>query len=522
MKRRTFIKKTTAASVSLPFFLYGNKLTAISQHALFNAMNSDSDRVLVLIQLNGGNDGLNMVLPLDQYSNLFKARENVLIPEAQALGLTPETGLHPVMTGLKQTFDDGKLCVIQNVGYPDQNRSHFRSTDIWQSASSAQEVESTGWLGRFFDGTVANYPDNFPNPEFPDPFALTIGSIISETCQGFAANYSLAIQDPFGLSPLLEDDDVVTDPTQCYGKELDFVRTSIIQTNAYAGVISEAANKGTNLVDYPETNRLAQQLKTIALLISGGLKTKIYIANLGGFDTHANQVDIADNAQGAHANLLGFLSEAIQLFQTDLQMQQLEERVVGMTFSEFGRRIQSNGANGTDHGSAAPLFIFGKCVNPSILGANPVINDEVDPQEGVAMQYDFRSVYGSLLHQWFSVPVEDVQTLLYDGFSEMPIIEGCEPISSTDPILTTKALAIKAFPNPFAESTVLEIESRGEFTRLSIFNAGGYEVRTLVNQYLGHGIHRFTFYPENLTAGNYFAHMRTPSRQETINLIFLK
>jgi uncharacterized protein (DUF1501 family) len=301
------------------------------------------------------------------------------------------------MTHLKTSFDEGKLNVIQNVGYPNQNRSHFRSTDIWQTGSASNEVINTGWLGRYFDSYVMDYPEGYPNSQYPDPFAITVGSIISETCQGFAANYSLALEDPFGISPLLEDDDVNSDPTQGYGKDVNFVRTAIAQTNVYGTVISEAATKGTNMVTYPTTNRLALQLKTIALLISGGLKTRIYVANIGGFDTHANQVDASDTTAGGHANLLSMLSEAIGLFQTDLSLQSLDQRVVGMTFSEFGRRIRSNGADGTDHGSAAPLFIFGSCVNPGITGDNPIINATVDEQEGVAMQFDVRSVYGYIL-----------------------------------------------------------------------------------------------------------------------------
>jgi uncharacterized protein (DUF1501 family) len=523
MKRRTFLKNTAAASFSLPLLLHGNKLSAISRHALFNGMNQDSDRVIVLIQLNGGNDGLNMVLPLDQYSNLFTARENILIPENQALQLSLETGLHPAMTHLKTSFDEGRLSVIQNVGYPDQNRSHFRSTDIWQTGSSANEVINTGWAGRFFDSYVMDYPEGYPNASYPDPFAITVGSIISETCQGFAANYSLALEDPFGISPLLEDDDNNTDPTVCYGKEINFVRTAIAQTNAYGTVISEAASKGTNLVTYPAANRLAQQLKTIALLISGGLKTRIYVASLGGFDTHANQVDATDTTTGGHANLMATLSEAIGLFQSDLVLQKLDKRVVGMTFSEFGRRIRSNGANGTDHGSAAPLFIFGSCVKPGIIGANPTINDTVDEQEGVAMQFDFRSVYGSLLKQWFEVPLEDVQTLLYSDFSEIPLIEGCTT-TSTEQNGGSLQVNNEFFntPNPFSASTRITFSSNGERVYLSVFNAAGYEMKVLIDRYLEPGRFEVTLDAGILPAGNYFAHLRTPSRQLTHAMVHIR
>lgn len=518
MKRRNFLKNAAATSIGLPLILNGQRLSAVTRHALFNAVHQDSDRVLVLIQMNGGNDGLNMVLPLDQYSNLFKARENILIPESAALKLVPKTGLHPSMTGMKNMFEEGKLCLVQSAGYPNQNRSHFRSTDIWQTGSAADVVLNTGWIGRYYDSFINDYPNGYPSAEYPDPFAITIGSIVSETCQGFVANYSMALENPFGLSPLLEDDDNGGDPNLCYNKEVSFVRTSISQTNAYASVISAAANAGTNLATYPDS-RLAQQLKTIALLVSGGLKTKIYVANIGGFDTHANQVtDPTDTTTGTHANLLAQLSEAIAAFQADLIQQGLDKRVIGMTFSEFGRRILSNGANGTDHGSAAPLFVFGSCVNPTILGSNPTINDDVAPQEGVAMEHDFRSVYGSILKQWFEVPVDDVKALLYDDFSEMPIIEGCTSVNTEDPLLST-ALQLSSWPNPFSDVAHVKFYSHGEKMRLTIFNAAGYQVALLADKYFNTGEHILDFPAGNLPSGNYFIHLNSRDRQQTISIV---
>ena len=520
MKRRSFLQHSSAAAVSLPFLVQGNKLSALSKHPLFKGMDPYSDRVLVLIQMNGGNDGLNMVLPIDQYSNLSKVRENVLIPENTALMMNNATGLHPAMSGMHQLYEEGKLQVVQNVGYPNQNRSHFRSTDIWHTASDAKEYLSTGWAGRYFDSIAVDYPEGYPNAQYPDPFAITVGSIVSETCQGFGANYSLALEDPFGLSPLLEDDDVAADPTQCWGKEIAFVRTSIAQTNAYSEVITTAAEQGANVVDYPDS-RLAQQLKTISLLISGGLKTRVYVANIGGFDTHANQVNGGDTTTGKHADLLQDLSDAVLAFQADLAAQGLEKRVVGMTYSEFGRRIRSNGANGTDHGSAAPMLVFGSCINPVILGNNPVINDDVAVQEGVAMQFDFRSVYGSILRQWFGVDHEDIKAYLFSGFSEMPIIQGCDPKQALGEHGEAADLEddFVALPNPFRGSTQISFVSRGERVYVSVMNSAGYEVKLLVDRYLSAGTYQVTFDAGSLTPGNYMVHLRTPDRQQTQMLI---
>lgn len=188
MKRRDFIKNVALTTASVPFVSNGFGMQAIGEK-LFNFSTGAEDRVLVMIRLNGGNDGLNTVIPIDQYANLMLHRPNVIIPQNQILGLTPELGLHPSLTGMKNLFNQGKLGIVQNVGYPEQNRSHFRSTDIW-STGSLDVSETKGWLGRYFDSYNPNYPVNYPNATYPDPFAISMGSEVSATCQGIAANFS--------------------------------------------------------------------------------------------------------------------------------------------------------------------------------------------------------------------------------------------------------------------------------------------------------------------------------------------
>ncbi len=214
--------------------------------SLFSSIANENDRVLVLIQLNGGNDGLAMITPLDQYDHLANARGNILIPQSSLIDVGFNQAFHPSLTGIKSVFDNGKMGIVQAVGYPDQNRSHFRSTDIWTSGSPAQEVWTTGWLGRFFQMGQPDFPVGYPNSDFPDPFALTMGSSVSETCQGLAANFSIALNDPFNLGQLANGG-TDTAPSTPYGEELTFLRESINATNAYSGNISSAANNGANL-----------------------------------------------------------------------------------------------------------------------------------------------------------------------------------------------------------------------------------------------------------------------------------
>ena len=466
-----------------------------------------------MIPLNGGNDGLATIIPRDQQEGLVAVRGNIVIPESSILPLTDTVGLHPAMTGIKQVFNDGKLNIIQGVGYPNQNRSHFRSSDIWHTGSSATEFLTTGWVGRYLDSQYPNYPADYPNEEFPDPFAITVGSSVSETCEGTSGNFSLALINPDNLSEL--DTPTNNDLAEgCYSDRLGFLAKAIEQTNAYGEVIKNADELGANLsTKYPEDNVLANRLKLVAKLISGGLKTKIYIVNLGGFDTHANQTVGGEAITGTHAELLQILSDAVCAFQEDLGLLGLEERVLGMTYSEFGRRIRSNFSLGTDHGTAAPLIVFGSCVTPDVFGDNPIITTDVGNNEGVPMQYDFRSVYGSILMDWFDVDEATIGELLYEDFQYIPIIKSCATTSTDD--LFDEAIEINAFPNPFRNTTTIEFTSKNEWVRISIFDVIGNEVKVLTDQQFSEGKHSIYFEANGLPAGPYFYRLQTKTGQKT-------
>ena len=517
MKRRTFIKRSSVASV--PLLLGGTHVAALN-NPFFNILNEESDHVLVLIQMDGGNDGLNMIIPKDQYTNLTQVRSNVLVPENSILDLTDTLGFHPRMGALKDVFDDGKLNIIQSAGYPNQNRSHFRSSDIWTTGSNANEVWTTGWLGRYFETLYAGYPTGYPNADNPDPFAITIGSQVSATCEGMGGNFSMALANPDNLSTLATPVNG-TLPDGCYGEHVDFLVDSIIQTNAYNDVIQTANDNGNNLTEKYGESRLANSLKVVARLISGGLKTKVYVVNLGGFDTHANQVVEGDVTTGEHGDLLQDLSDAICAFQQDLELLGLEERVVGMTFSEFGRRIRSNDSLGTDHGTAAPMMLFGKCVNPIILGDNPEISPNVSNQEGVPMQFDFRSVYGSVLMDWFGVEEQTVKDLLYDDFQHLPILTTCESTSAYD-ILKEGELEISAYPNPFSQTTTIEFTVKSGWVKISLFDVIGSELKVLTNQKFNAGTHTLIMEGNDLAAGNYFYRIQTDYGQKTKRLVKMK
>ncbi len=511
MKRRNFIQ---TAGLSLPLMLNGMKLRAMPKSSIFSAMTNENDKVLVLIQLNGGNDGLGMITPLDQYDKLANARGNILIPTGSLLDIGSNQALHPSMTGIRSIFDEGKMGVVQAVGYPNQNRSHFRSTDIWTSGSPADAYWATGWLGRYFQQGQPNYPIGYPNGDYPDPFALTLGSTVTETCQGTLANFSMAVTDPTNFQPLANIG-IDTAPNTPYGEELAYLRQSIDATNAYGGNLETAANSGSNMATYPADNQLAAQLRTIAQLIAGGLRTKVYVANLGGFDTHAGQV-VLDPTLGTHSELLQLLSDAVAAFQQDLTLLGIEKRVLTMTFSEFGRRIRSNDSLGTDHGDAAPLMLFGSCVKPGFTGDSPEIPDAPEVQEAVAMQYDFRNVYSSVLMDWFEVEQADVQSLLFPDFSYVPLVNGCSVSSTHEP---AAELDILPYPNPFSREVNLAFRCANEHVSLTVFNGAGQEIKLLINKRLNAGEHTISFDATGLPSGSYYFHLRLDNGRQKTKLV---
>ena len=497
MKRRSFIKNLSLASLSLPFISNGFGMQAITKK-LFGSSKNAEDRVLIIIRLNGGNDGLNMIIPLDQYDNLMIQRPNIILPQNQILSLTNSVGIHPIMTGMKTMFDQGKLTVVQNVGYPEQNRSHFRSSDIWTSGS-LDINQTSGWMGRYFESEQANFPEDYPNIDFPDPFAISMGSELSTTCQGLMGNFSHAVSDPFNAANLLETS-VENDGTY-YGSQIEYIATMLNQTNEYGNQISVASNSGNSLSTlYDPTNSIAVQLKYIAQMISGGLKTKVYILNINGFDTHDSQVLQTNTTQGEHADLLKKLSDAIAAFQNDLQLLGLEERVAGMTFSEFGRQVASNGSFGTDHGDAAPLFLFGKCVNSGIIGPNPQINNQIDGQSGVEMEIDFRDVYASILKDWFEVPVSSIQNLFEHNITFINVLSGCTLGLSEDESLDLKNIV---FPNPTPSNCTLKITTLNERVSVYIYSITGQMIKEIGSKDLSEGTHLIPCETSELPAGNY-------------------
>ncbi|GMV98494.1 MAG: DUF1501 domain-containing protein [Phycisphaerae bacterium] len=393
--RREFIAGGTsllASGLTLPAFLNRTAVAAARAKA--------GERILVVVQLTGGNDGLNTVIPCrdDEY---HKARPTLAVPKDRVLRLDDDLGLHPDMTGLKKLFDAGRLCVVNNVGYPNPDRSHFRSMDIWHTAALQPEEARDGWLGRVVDRQarpggpppalhldegslpLALHSRTQPVPSIPSLEAFRLSARAGELEQAIAAGRSGASDD------------------------LLFVQRTAIASCANARRIEQAAADETRQASYPPT-RLAGRLKQIAQLIGADLGPRIYYTSIGGFDTHAQQAL-------AHGPLLKDLSDALAAFDADLQARGLADRVLLMTFSEFGRRVKENGSRGTDHGAAAPLFVAGPACRAGIVGGRPDLDHLQDGD--VPHRIDFRSVYATILTDWLELKADEILGKRYDQVS---------------------------------------------------------------------------------------------------------
>lgn len=518
MKRRDFLRSSVPAVV-LPTVINGFSVKAFgAESPLAQLLNGSTpnDHVLVIVQLSGGNDGLNTVIPIDTYSNYFNARSNIAIPQNKILQLTPKTGLNPAMTGMKALYDEGKLSVVQAAGYPAPNFSHFRATDIWMSASDSNQVIVSGWAGRFLNYEYPNFPVGYPNNTMPDPLGIQIGSTTSLTFQGPAVSMGMSISNPTSFYNLLAGIEDPAPNTNA-GKELKYVRLVAKQTSSYTTVVKAAADSVTQQAPYPTPNPLADQLKIVARLIKGGLKTKIYQVSYGSFDTHSLQTTTTDPTVGSHATLLKNVSDAIKAFQDDLKFLQIEDRVMGMTFSEFGRRIKSNSSTGTDHGAAAPMFLFGKNVVSKIWGDNPTIPANVNVNDNIPMQYDFRSVYASMMEHWLCVKNADLQQIMLKDFQNLALVKN--PDCVIVPPTTAGTSYLEIWGTPFTQSTTIKYKTDGGYTLLQVFDTMGRLVRTIVDDELPAGSYTHNFESGPLPSGVYYVRLQNGPMQQVKAMI---
>lgn len=405
LTRREFIRQATGGSLGFLAFS-GFAPAFLVRNAQAQNPAPERDRsILVIIQLAGGNDGLNTVIPFSD-DNYFKLRPKLGLRQ-NLLPLNDELALHPSLRELHRLFESGQLSVIQNVGYPNPHRSHFRSMEIWETASSSDAYRSTGWIGRFLDNNCSGAP------ELSDPTAIHVGHSLP---QAYLAKKALS--STFGVKAHAFRRKNNRSADQAYQALLQSERlkgnANYLQHTMMDALVTERrvekriAQYKPN-VAYPGSP-LGQSLKRIAALIHADLETRVYFVSQSGYDTHANQLN-------RHARLLAELSQSMGAFQRDLAASQKEDQVLTMTFSEFGRRPSENGSSGTDHGTAAPLFIMGKKATGGLLGNPPNLN--LNPGQDLQFSVDFRSVYATVLDHWLEA---NANQILDDDFARLPFL----------------------------------------------------------------------------------------------------
>ena len=507
MKRRNFIKLSSTASV---LSLLPTDVFALFKSAGMTSCPNVNAKKIVLIQLSGANDGLNTVVPINQYDKYAALRPNIKLGNAgtangiinldSTLTLANQVGLHPSLTGFKSLYDSGLMRIVQGVGYPSQDKSHFKSTDLWLmggDGTTANNFSDSGWIGRFLE----NYYSNFLNANFP--LGIQLGS--SENSLGFhgevehGMSMNINGQDPSGFYSIINGLGGAAPtniPDSEYGNLLKFILDNDTSSNTYAQTISAAFNSGSNASTYPNTS-LANQLKTVARFISGGLETKVYLVKINGFDTHDLQVpDNTTTHLGTHANLMTQISEAITTFITDLKSQNKGDDVLAVTFSEFGRKAAENGNLGTDHGEIAPMFIFGSSIAPGISGTNVNLSEAVlaNNYQIQTVQHDYRRVFGTILQDWFGVNTTTLDLTFYNkttksGFANAKIANMIKTQNVVQPsCYNTKALGIDNFeikdevlvyPNPTSE--IVMIQSTNTINSVSIYAMDGRNMNTYRN-----------------------------------------
>ncbi len=412
--RRDFLKDLTmiSATLSAPTFLVRSLRGA-------QASMAGSGRILVVIELTGGCDGLNTIVP---YTNDFyyQARPTLAIDPQSVLPLDDQLGFHPSLTGFKELYDSGNMTIVQGVGYPNPNRSHFRSRDIWHTAE-AEKIGKNGWLAKYFDSFEGSGSLQGINIGGRVPKAM-----ISES----GSSPSISSIDTYKLQtdPRYPEDEtnknaafqsILSEPPTLFPPFQEYVTKTVLDATFSSAEILEGQKNYNSTIEYPDT-AFAGNLQTIAQIMAADIGATVFYATISGFDTHARQADPTDPSVGTHADLLETVSSAIKAFWDDVREMGLENDVLIMSFSEFGRRVSENASDGTDHGTANQMFLFGETITPGLYGEQPSLDpQDLDNIGDLLHNVDFRSVYSTVLGNWLEV---DPVPLIGESWPILPIL----------------------------------------------------------------------------------------------------
>jgi len=543
MDRRRFIKNISATS-GASLMLSGIPINLLAgNNQLKNlAATSTNDKVLVFIQMHGGNDALNTIVPLFQYDQYYHLRENIALPDfgnRSLVDLDPSVsdekriGLHPDLKDLKAMYDDKMLSIVQNVGYPNMNLSHFRGRDIMFMGVGSDDNDTTsGWIGRYLDSVYPNYPEDYKGAD-DDPIGLEFSGVQSlafHRDDGIPMGFNIYNPEHFyqlinGLD--LENlDDLVTFPDSYAGEELKYLMDFETTSDFYSQRLKEAYDKGNMSnaheyrTDYPfsagGSNPLAPQLQIIARLLGGGIKTKVFLCRIGGFDTHEGQVEPYDTTLGNHSWLMYYFGTAMKDFYDDLKKRGIEDRVLSLTTTEFGRRAFSNESYGTDHGTTSPVFIFGPGANAGIKNNCPDLNAAINtgnlPYEGD----DYRYIYGSIAKNWLEASDNALEAAKFSAFTSDPYgLFDLTTVNET-PYGQRKPMA---YPNPATNFTRLQFYlNTNKLFKVYIYNTQGKVVHQ-ESGYGKYGLNAVGISLDQLSTGIYQVVVQGSATRQSLSLI---
>lgn len=522
MDRRSFLRGLGCTAAALPVANAGGMRAwahTLAASPFRRLRSAREERVLVVIRFFGGNDGLNTLVPYtdDRYYHArgrstaydLSVHEDVVV----RLDGSATLGFHPSFAPIAELYNEGKVVAVQNVGYPEQNLSHFRSADIWFSGSDADRFETTGWYARYLEERYPAYPGVLPAA----PFAVELNTALGITLVGRRAEMGITLDD---LSYIPDRSEQSVAPWTRAGDEQRYILETERQSNRFMHAIADAeAAVPRNRVSYPGTGQLPTALARVARLIAADLPTQMYMITVDGFDTH-------DGHMPRHAWLLKYCADAVAAFQRDVEAFGVDGRVCVMTTSEFGRRVAPSGS-GTDHGAAAPMFLIGRGVQGGIIGTDPNVED-LDDGGNLKMEHDFRQVYASVLGQWFGASDREIyEAALPRIFKQLPIFRSEQivaPDAAPDTALRAEARLEQTVPNPFTVSTDVRffVPSRVP-VMIGVYDIGGHEVARILEDVVEAGTHRAGWSPApDVPAGTYLVWLQAGGHAVERRIILLR
>ena len=526
MDRKEFLKIASLAGIGAPFVLNGMP-SRFMNHFLDVQPNCDTvnDRVMVILRLAGANDGLNTVIPISQYDAYANLRPNIkisntgtgaYIPLDSTVSSEKLVALHPSMTGFKSLYDSGKLVLMNGVGYPNPNYSHFRAENLMFSGKDGTNTSdlTDGMFGRYLGSLFPGLAGN-PTVQRPDPLAIQLGnlnpSLFYENMVERNIEYNLS-----GFQTTLFNSLQNTIVPSEYNDLLNYIKAVEVSMDTYYNRVLAVFNAGNNsTTTYPNTT-LGKQLKTVARMIKGGSKTKIFQVNIGGFDTHVNQIQSGSNNLGTHANLLADISNSIAAFQADIQILGIENKILTVSFSEFGRQVRENGSLGTDHGDLAPFFVIGNGISGGILGNHPVFSNTTSYYYNQNQRrFDYRQIFASLMQDWLGADSGLIaNTELQDFVTPANKVDLVLPNLKADVVCATlgssevkTATGVNVYPIPAKDYFTIDFSSiKYNSLKLTFFDLSG---RLIISKEESHYQQKLEIQTSNLPNGNYILNIKT-------------